>query len=176
MGNKRQPNVSLIQTSRSYTIREVAKRLDRQVETVRDWIQEGLPVLPGTTPRLIDGAELKEWLKARQAKRKKACGPGKLFCCKCCEPRSPDPTTVETEPTVMAATTLIRGKCQVCGTSMHQARKTADLPCILREMMGKAKAERNLEGYRAPGANPPLWSGQGAFYFDQYEGGPKRVH
>ncbi|HCX08787.1 MAG TPA: DNA-binding protein, partial [Hyphomonas sp.] len=67
MGNKRKPNVSLIQTSRSYTIREVAERLDRQVETVRTWVQEGLPVLPGTTPRLIDGAELKEWLKARQA-------------------------------------------------------------------------------------------------------------
>ena len=176
MGNKRKPNVSLIQTSRSYTIREVAERLDRQVETVRTWVQEGLPVLPGTTPRLIDGAELKECLKARQAKRKKPCGTDKLYCCKCCEPRSPDPATVKTEPTAMVATTLIKGKCQVCGTSMHQARKTADLPEILREMMGKAKADSNLTGYCDPRANPPLWSGQGAFDFEQYEGGSGSVH
>jgi len=176
MGNKKKPNVSLIHTSRTYTLKEVAERFNRDVATVRNWVKEGLPVLQGTTPRLIDGAELKVWLKARQAKRKRPCGLGKLYCCKCCEPRLPDPSTVETEGAVIAATTLIRGKCQVCGTSMHQARKTVDLPEILREMMGKAKAERNLEGYRDPGANPPLWSEQGAFDFDQYEGGKERVH
>lgn len=175
-GKKRKPNVNLIQTSRSYTIREVAARLDRHVHTVRAWVKEGLPILPDTAPRLIDGAELKAWLKDKWARRKKPCGLGELYCCKCCKPRAPDPNSVKTEPAAVAATTLIRGICSECATPMQQVRKTANLPEILREMMGKAKADSNLTGYRDPRANTPLWSGQGAFDFDQYEGGSGSVH
>ena len=175
-GKKKKPNVNLIQTSRSYTIREVAARLDRQVHTVRAWVKDGLPVLPDTTPRLIDGAELKAWLKAKWAKRKMPCGLGELFCCKCCKQRAPDPNSVQTEPAAVAASTLIKGKCGECATPMQQVRKTADLPEILREMMGKAKADSNLTDYRDPRANAPLWLGQGAFDFEQYEGGSGSVH
>lgn len=173
---RRKPNVNLIQTSRSYTVPEASKRLGRSVYTVRHWIKEGLPVLPGTRPRLIDGADLKDWLKAKWARRKKPCGLGELYCCKCHKPRAPDPLSVKTGEGLSPKTVRISGRCGICGTPLQQVRKLENLPEILAAMRGQAKAELNLTGYRDPSANPTLWSGQGVFNFDQYEGGSGSVH
>ncbi len=173
---RRKPKINLIQTSRTYKVIEIAKRLDRTVYTVRNWINQGLPVIPDTSPRLIDGAVLKDWLKAKWAKRKKPCGIGELYCCKCCKPRAPHPTSVKTAAGLGSSTVRLSGKCRVCGAGMQQVRKLSDLPEILAVMRGQAKAESNLTGYREPCAKPTLWQGQGAFDFDAYEGGSDSVH
>ena len=173
---RRKPNVNLIQKSRCYTVSEVAKRIDRTVHTVRSWINQGLPVLPETSPRLIDGAELKDWLIAKWAKRKQPCEIGELFCCKCGKPSAPDPISVKTAAGLSPTTANISGKCGTCGTPMQQVRKLSDVPQILVAMQGQAKAESNLIGYRDPSAKPTLWQGQGAFDFDDYEGGSDSVH
>lgn len=173
---RRKPNINLIQTSRCYTVSEIAKRLDRTVYTVRSWINEGLAVMPDTSPRLIDGAVLKGWLKAKWAKRKKPCGIGELFCCKCGKPREPDPVSVQTAAGLGPATVKVSGKCGACGTPMQQARKLSDLPEILSAMRKQAKADSNLLGYRDPSAKPTLWQGQGVLNFEDFEGGSDSVH
>lgn len=174
-GGSRKPNLSRIRTSRSYEVKVIAKTLDRSVYTVRAWIKQGLPVLPDTSPRLIDGQELKEWLAAKWQSRKKPCGIGELFCCRCCQPRAPKPTTVKTE-TAAATTTFVMGNCEACGTHMQQVRKTEKLPEILAAMMAKPKRDASLIGYRDSIASPMSLEGQGAFNFDRYEGDPKSVH
>jgi hypothetical protein len=173
---RRKPNINLIATSRCYSVREAAERLDRTVYTLRNWITQGLPVLPDVNPSLIDGAILKAWLKAKWAKRKKPCGIGELFCCKCGEPRAPDPASVKTGSGLSPTTANVSGKCATCGTHMQQARKMSDLPEILAAMRGQAKADSNLIGYRHPCAKPTHWQGQGVLNFEQHEGGSDSVH
>lgn len=54
------------------TIEQVAKRLNRHIETIRRWTRQEKQPLPSrweTTPQsriLIDEADLTSWLKARQ--------------------------------------------------------------------------------------------------------------
>lgn len=173
---KRKPNIGLIQTSRCYTVTEAANRLGRTKHTVRTWIKQGLPVLPDTNPRLIDGVELKGWLKAKWAKRKKPCGLGELFCCKCCKPRAPDPHSVKTAAGLSPATVCVSGNCGVCGAAIQQARRLSDLPIILAAMRTIAKAETDLTDYRDHSAKPTLSKGQGVLDFDDHEGGSDSVH
>ena len=172
---KRKPNISLISVRKSYEVREIARLLDRSTYTLRAWINEGLPVLPGSKPRLIDGAELKAWLDAKWAKRKKPCAIGELHCCKCRNPRAPGPKTVRTEP-LTAKTTLIRGKCHVCGTAMQQIRKTEALAETIAVMTALKQAPHSLPGYLDPRDNPSLLKEQSVFDFDPRDGGSKHVH
>jgi hypothetical protein len=172
---KRKPNISLISVRKSYEVREVARLLDRSTYTVRSWIKEGLPLLAGSKPRLIDGAELKTWLQAKWSKRKKPCAINQLHCCKCRDPRAPDPASIRTEPRT-AMTTLIRGKCHVCGTAMQQFRQTETLAAAIAAMMALKQAPHSIAGYLAPSDNTPLFPGQGAFDFNPPDGGSKHVH
>lgn len=173
---RRKPKISLIQTSRCYTIDEIGKRLDRKVSTVREWIKQGLPVMADTRPRLIDGAVLKVWLKEKWSNRKRSCRVNELFCCRCREPRSPRPDSVQTSHSLSPTTVCVRGKCKTCGTVMQQTRKLVDLPEILSAMRGQTKAKPNLTGYRDPNVKPTLLQGQGAFDFEQHERGSDSVH
>jgi|GEM_PF-793670 len=173
---KRKPNFSLIQTSRCYTVGEAAKRLDRTVHTVRSWIKQGLPVLPDTSPRLIDGAELKAWLKTKWTRRKRPCGVGELFCCKCCQPRAPHPKSVNTAAGLGPTTVRVTGKCGVCGTLIQQVRKLSELPEILAEMRAIPKVEPDLIGYRDRIVKPTLWHRRDVLDTDGCEGGSDSVH
>lgn len=172
---KRKPNISLISVRKSYEVGEIARLLDRRTDTVRGWIKEGLPILPGSKPRLIDGAELKAWLQAKWEKRKKPCAIDQLHCCKCRKPRAPDPSSVKTEP-VTAKTVLIRGKCGVCGTAMQQVRKTETLTETIVAMKALKQAPHSLPGYLDPRDNPSLLKEQSVFDFDRRDGGYKHVH
>jgi hypothetical protein len=172
---KRKPNISLISVRKSYEVREITRLLDRSPDTVRGWIKEGLPVLPGSKPRLIDGAELKAWLQAKWAKRKKSCAINQLHCCKCRNSREPDPASVKTEP-VTAKTVMIRAKCGTCGTAMQQVRKTEALAETIAAMTALKQAPDSLAGYLDPIDNPPLFRAQGSFDFSPFEGSAKHVH
>lgn len=172
---KRKPNISLISVRKSYEVWEIARLLDRRTATVCGWIKEGLPVLPGSKPRLIDGAELKAWLQAKWEKRKKPCAINQLRCFKCRKSREPDPTTVKTEP-VTAKTVLIRAKCRTCGTAMRQLRKTEALAETIAAMTALKQAPDSLAGYLDPIDNPALLLEQGSFDFSPLKGGANHVH
>ena len=141
-----------IRVSQSYSVPEVAKLLKRTAATIRAWIKEGLPVLPGTSPRLICGAELKHWLIKRANRRKKPCGLAKLFCCKCQTPRRPKPDTITT-CNLTSQNVRVSGKCGVCGTQMQQSRKLSDLPAIIAAMKDPTQGQASLTGYDKPLTN-----------------------
>lgn len=172
---KRRPNISLISVRKSYEVREIACLLGRSPDTISGWIKAGLPVLPGSKPRLIDGAELKVWLEAKWKRRKKSCAMGEMYCCKCRKPCEPSRNSVKTEP-VTAKTVLIRAKCGTCGTAMQQVRSTDALAETIAAMTALKQAPDSLAGYLDPSDNAPTPRRAGALDSNPYEGGSKHVH
>ena len=63
-------NPRLAKLHRSYDVRELADRLDVHKNTVRQWIREGLPVVDGAKPTLIDGGDFQAWWGKRTKARK----------------------------------------------------------------------------------------------------------
>ena len=171
----RKPDLRRIKTTLSYTVPEIADLLDRRASTVTRWIREGLPVLPETRPRLIDGVVLKAWLAEKWAARKRPCSLAELYCCKCRAPRTPDPASVETSP-ISAQTVMVRGKCGQCGSAMQLARPTANLAEIIAAMTASTQQQERLTGYGETGVKPTIWTGQGSFDFDAWEGDPDHAH
>lgn len=104
---------------RSYTIAEAAELLGIHRNTVRNWIKAGLPVVCCGRRQLILGWQLRDFLAQRQALRRRACGPGQLYCLRCREPRKPRQGSVHwvetTQPTVN-----LTALCGTCGARMNR--------------------------------------------------------
>lgn len=174
--SKRKPNIGLIKTSRCYSVSEVAECLGRSEHTVRGWIRQGLPVLPGVKPRLIDGVELKSWLRSKWQSRKRPCRLEELFCCKCRKPRRPAPRSVKTEAAPSPEAVRVRGDCQICGTPMQQVRKLSQMPQMLSAMGVVAQEVPNLSGCREPSVIDTFLNTQVEENTMESEGGSKSVH
>lgn len=104
---------------RSYTVAEVAALFSVTRAAVRAWIKGGLPTIKTTGPLLILGAELQDFLKRRQAIRKRVCPPGSIYCLKCREPRAPVPGSLVLVR-LKAASGNIRGRCGACGSGLNR--------------------------------------------------------
>ncbi|QYJ07909.1 helix-turn-helix domain-containing protein [Qipengyuania flava] len=115
---------------RSYSVTELAERLDVHKHTVRGWIGKGLPVIDGAKPVLILGSEFQAWWGKRRKAAKRRCQPGQLYCFKCREPKAPALGTVEYAAT-NAATGNLRALCETCGTMMHRRTRLADLSRLM---------------------------------------------
>lgn len=172
----RKPDLRRIRTSRSYTISEAAKCLDRTRGTVRRWIKDGLPVLDCTSPLLIHGDDLKAWLLSQSRAKRRKCGLGQMYCLVCREPRKPQPKTVKTTPNNNPRTVLISARCAVCESAINITRKVADLPEILAAMKPAREAKTNLTGYVKPSLNEHFWEGQGELDFGTGNEVSKIVH
>lgn len=110
----------------SYTARELADRLGVHKNSVRHWINNGLPVVDGTRPALILGAEFQTWWKKRCTATKRPCQPGQMYCFKCREPKRPALGMVDYVAT-NAATGNLKALCETCGTAMHRRTRLDDI-------------------------------------------------
>ena len=153
---KQKPDLRRICVSQSYTVQEAATLLNRQAPTIRQWIRQGLPILQGTSPRLIHGSDLKAWLGARWKARKHPCGIAQLYCCKCRRPRRPKPDSVATKP-LSTKTVTVSGKCGACGTAMQQPRSLNNLAETIAAMKTLTQDQAHLSGYTKPPVQPTLW-------------------
>ena len=57
--------------------------------TVRHWLKNGLQPVAGCYPTIVRGVDLIDFLNRRNTSRKRPCGPGRLFCLRCKEPKRP---------------------------------------------------------------------------------------
>ena len=121
---KRKPDLRRIRAIVCYTAPEVAELLGVAVGTVRSWMKHGLPCLTDCRPFLIPGDELKTWLMVRRARRRQTCKPDEVFCFGCRAPRHPQPGTVTIELR-NEKTTIIKGRCPVCCTTMNRGGSVA---------------------------------------------------
>src|SRR5688572_30642410 len=85
--------------------------------TVRRWMEEGLPPIDRRRPILVKGAVLVTFLKNRRAKNKRPCKPGQFYCLRCREPRRPTGSAVAYHPFTFDRGNLL-GICPSCGACL----------------------------------------------------------
>lgn len=123
MANRRH-SARRVKRLRTYNVREAAKVTRATPATIRHWLRDGLRPVEDCYPTIIRGRDLIEFLKERNASRKQPCGPGRLFCLRCKEPRRPAFDEVEFWPDGPRLGSL-RGLCPICAGIMHRRTSIA---------------------------------------------------
>lgn len=108
-----------IKVHRPYSVDEAARALGVHRNTVRAWIEQGLPALATRRPTLILGSELRSFLEARRKRAKRPCVPGTIYCFKCRGPSRPALGMVDFVAQSATGGNL-KALCERCGTVMHQ--------------------------------------------------------
>jgi hypothetical protein len=126
---RRRPNHKLVKIHRNYTVEETSRLLRIHKNTVRAWIEGGLPVCKDMRPHLILGRELAAFLQSRRAKKKRPCAPGEMYCFRCRVPRIPAGGIADFIPKTDVLGNLV-GICSVCSTMMCRRASVAQLPAI----------------------------------------------
>lgn len=123
MANRRH-SAQRVKRLRTYNVREAAKVTGATPGTVRHWLRNGLHAVEGCYPTIIRGTDLIDFLKQRNLRRKRPCGPGRLFCLRCKEPRRPAFDEVEFWPDGPQLGSL-RGLCTSCTGMMYRRTSVA---------------------------------------------------
>ena len=116
---KRRVNPNAVKLNRTYDTTQLATCCGVHKNTVLNWREDGLEAIDGSRPILFHGSVIREFLKKRNAKRKQPCGPGKLYCFRCREPRPPAFGLVEYVILTPKAGNL-KAFCETCETVMHR--------------------------------------------------------
>ncbi len=122
-------NLKLIRRDYSYSLQELAELFRLHPNAVGRWIREGLRTIDGLKPKLVHGSDLTDFLGRRQQGRKRSCGPGEMYCCRCRAPRRPAEGKVIVEQ-MNARQMMVRGTCELCGTRMNRGGLLERLPEI----------------------------------------------
>jgi hypothetical protein len=109
---------------RTYNVREAAKATGATAGTVRHWLKIGLQSVRDCYPTIIRGVDLIDFLNQRNIRRKRPCGPGRLYCFRCKEPRRPAFDEVEFWPDGIKLGSL-RAICPICTGIMHRRTSVA---------------------------------------------------
>jgi len=91
-------NPNLVKIHRNYTMEEVASLFAIHKNTVRQWVKADLPCMDDQKPYLILGADLKQFLQDRRAKKKQRCNVDEIYCLRCKSPQIPAENFVEYLP------------------------------------------------------------------------------
>ncbi|CCE03757.1 hypothetical protein [Bradyrhizobium sp. STM 3809] len=132
MANRRH-SARRVKRLRTYNVREAAKVTGATAATVRHWLTSGLHAVEGCYPTIVRGADLIDFLKRRNTDRKNPCGPGRLFCLRCKEPRRPAFDEVEFWPSGPRLGSL-RGICPSCTGMMNRRTSTARIKAATADL------------------------------------------
>lgn len=112
-------NYRLAKIHRSYTVYELAEVFRVHKQTIRSWIHDGLSVCNSTRPILIRGIDVRDYLVGKNAKNKRPCELGQIYCVACKQPRRPKDGHVILKCQNDRVGDLV-GECPGCGTNMHR--------------------------------------------------------
>ena len=115
-----------IKIHRTYDVNELARCLRIHKNTVRRWLQCGLPTIDARRPTLVQGAVLRIFLDTERRRLRQRCGPGELFCLRCRCPRSSSPRKLEYLP-ITAKSGNLRGICATCGAAIYRRASVAKI-------------------------------------------------
>ncbi|HIF9158919.1 TPA: helix-turn-helix domain-containing protein [Photobacterium damselae] len=142
MSSRNNPN--RIKSHSSYTVVDVSEVLSVVPKTVRNWIKAGLPVADKSRPLLIEGRDLKVFLKNKCKTHKRNCKVHEVYCFKCKEPKLPN---IESLRFIAMPAGMIQmaGHCCECGYKANKYVSPRDLNSIWLELNGILPiAEKNL--------------------------------
>jgi hypothetical protein len=83
------PSIRRIKRLRLYDPLEAARALGVSRQTIWRWKKQGLVCIPNHRPTLFRGVDIIDFVRSRANDRKRRCGPGRLFCLRCKEPKPP---------------------------------------------------------------------------------------
>ncbi|MCL1093660.1 helix-turn-helix domain-containing protein [Shewanella kaireitica] len=134
MSSRNNPN--RIKIHRSYTVMDVSETLGVHPKTVRNWIHAGLSVIDETRPLLIQGTDLKLYLKQKRKAYMHQCESNEMYCFKCKQPKAPGIQTLQfvAMPAGMAQ---MRARCDECGKRANKFVSWRDVNQIWTELGGK---------------------------------------
>ena len=122
--------------------------------TIRHWLKNGLEAVAGCFPKIIRGVDIIDFLDRRNAGRKRACGPGRLFCLRCKEPKRPAFDEVEFWQDGPKLGSL-RGLCPTCTGIMHRRTSIARMKSAAGDLsVSIPLAEPHLIETTTPSSNP----------------------
>jgi hypothetical protein len=119
LGRRHRLNPRLIKIHRNYTVDELARTLKVHKNTVRAWINQGLPRIDRKRPTIIYGQDAKRFLEDRRRRVKQPCPPGHFFCLRCRAPKIPAGAMVDYLPITLRSGNL-RGICPDCEVLIHR--------------------------------------------------------
>ncbi len=117
-----------VRSHRPYTIVTLAELLEVNPATIRRWIKlHGLDMAITNTrrPIILNGAKIKDWMKARQVAKRQPCAPNEMYCVRC---KSPRQIMVETFQIIQrnASKLSVKGECEVCGLTLQRFGSVAN--------------------------------------------------
>ena len=112
MGKRANPMA--VKASLTYEVGEAAALLGKSPATIRNWINDGLPVMSAKKPNLILGAAIRDYLRAKHKAVKSPLAPDELNCFSCRAGRKPLGMMVTAFPN-NAKTINLKGQCSHCG-------------------------------------------------------------
>jgi hypothetical protein len=120
-----------IKSARCYTMAEASDCLGVSLNTIRNYVQDGLPILRAERPFLISGAELKAWLAAKHQRAKQPLKPEQMLCLRCKTPQTPLGGMVDCTP-LSSGKLQLTGLCPSCGGVIHRVASLRQLPDFAR--------------------------------------------
>jgi hypothetical protein len=115
-----------VKSRRTYNVCEAAKVVAVTEATIRDWLAKGLEAVEGVSPTIIRGVDIIAYLKQRSEERRKPCGPGRLFCFSCDDPKTPAYDEVEFWPDG-PKTGVLTGLCPDCASTLKRRTSLATI-------------------------------------------------
>jgi len=123
---KRRINPNVVKLNRTYDTTQLATCCRVHKNTVLNWREAGLDPIDSLRPIIFHGSVVRRFLKERNGKRKQPCGPGRLYCFRCREPRRPALGWAQ-YVAVTARSGNLKAFCESCETVMHRKIRRADL-------------------------------------------------
>jgi hypothetical protein len=146
----RRVNPNRVKMHRSYSVQELAACCEVHRNTVRHWQRQGLEPIDEGRPALFHGCSVRAFLAARNARRKRPCGPGSLYCLRCREPRRPAGGMVDYLP-VREGSGNLRAICEGCEALMHRRVRKSEIAKVMPDCNVQfADAQPSLNGRNAP--------------------------
>jgi hypothetical protein len=145
---KRRVNPNIVKLNRTYDVPQLAACCGVHKNTVINWRKAGLEPIDSSKPIIFHGSAVRDFLRKRNAKRKQPCGPGRLYCFRCREPRAPALGLVEYTPVTVKSGNL-KAFCGTCETVMHRKVRRSALAATMPDLDIQL-AERSLHLFRSP--------------------------
>ena len=153
---KHHSNHRQVKIRRTYTVGEIAHLLAIHKNTVREWINAGLPTIDDRRPILILGFDLIAFLRARRARNKRPCSPGQMYCFRCRTPKIPAGDMAE-YVAITEKVGNLTAICPDCTSMIHRLVSWAKLEDFRAKMdITFPQALRRLSESEQPSVNSDL--------------------
>ena len=146
-------NPRLAKIHQSYSVEEIARLFGAHKNTVRRWVKQGLQPIDGKRPTVVHGEELRRFLIERRMAAKKPCGPGRIYCLPCREPKVPAGRMAELVVSTKTSATL-HGICPDCNRMIYRKANPEKFAAVCGDLdVAITQAESSIAETTKPNVN-----------------------